>query len=139
MPAWRRCAIVAENPGDPPGSAAVSETDKTKPATKPEGNIGYMVKLPIPDADVTCNLSLWKGSFTIKKMTYDNDKKQVVFVLEAVRDFTFEDDGFEAIKFYDEDGVDMIQKKNITYDADPRKLKAGESTSPGWQSPMRGF
>jgi len=107
--------------------AASSRTDNASSQTD-NGKSSYQVKLPIPDFAITCNASLWQGSFTIKKVSYDNDKKQVVFVLEAVRNFTFQDDGFESIKFYDEDGVDMIQRKNIQFDADPKALKLGEST-----------
>ncbi len=96
------------------------------------------VKLPIPDYDIVCNLSLWKGSFVVTKVTYDKDENQVVFLLRALRDFTFKDDGFESIKFFDEDDVDMIKQKNVKFDPEPKKgLKRGERTRAGWRSPMR--
>lgn len=109
-------------------STEKTATDKTAPSQTNNGKSTGPVKLPIPGFDITCNTSLWNGAFTIKKMTYDKENNQIVFVLEATRDFTFKDDGFESIKFYDEDGVDMIRKKNVQFEVDPKTLKSGEAT-----------
>jgi hypothetical protein len=109
-------------------TAGPKSTDSAAPAQTDAGKSTDQIKLPIPGFDVPCNVSLWNGSFTVKKMTHDRENNQIVFVLEAVRNFTFQDDGFESIKFYDEDGVDMIKKKNVQFDPVPRTLKRGEAT-----------
>jgi len=96
--------------------------DSQKPHQK------IMVKLPIPDQNIECDLGLWKGNFTITKITYDKDDNEIVFILKAVRDFSFTDDGFRSIKFFDEDDVDMVNKQNLNFDPEPKGLKRGEST-----------
>jgi hypothetical protein len=109
-------------------TTAPATTDKTAPAQTDKGKSTDQIKLPIPDSDITCNVSLWRGAFNVKKVTYDTENKQIIFVLEAMRNFTFKDDGFDSIKFYDEDGVDLIRKKNVQFEVAPKDLKSGEST-----------
>jgi hypothetical protein len=87
-----------------------------------------LVKLPIPDHEIECDLGLWKGNFTITKISYDKDDNELVFILKAVRDFSFTDDGFRSIKFFDQDDVDMVNKQNLSFDPEPKGLKRGEST-----------
>jgi hypothetical protein len=88
---------------------------------------GRYVKLPIPDHEIPCDMAFWHASFTLVKMTYDKDENQIVFILKANADYKG-DQGFECIKFYDEDDVDMIHKHNVTLNPPARDVKPGEST-----------
>jgi len=88
---------------------------------------GRIVKLPIPDHEIPCDMAFWHESFTLVKMTYDKDENQIVFILKANADYKG-DQGFECIKFYDEDDVDMIHKHNVTLNPPARDVKPGEST-----------
>jgi hypothetical protein len=106
-----------------PGTGS-SQTAPTKPPSKSP----YLVELPIPAHLIPCDLSLWRGSFSITRVAYDREANQVVFLLKALRDFKVTDDGFESIKFFDEDNVDLIQKKNVKIVPDATQLKRGEAT-----------
>jgi hypothetical protein len=103
-------------------TAQTSSKDKTK---SPAGSI----KLPIPDYEIPCDVSVWKDSFTILKVSHDKDNNQVVFLLKTKRAFAFTDDGFVApMRFFDEDGVNLVNEANLKFEADITKLKVGENT-----------
>jgi hypothetical protein len=97
--------------------------------TKKSAKDPYVVKLPIPEYEIMCDLTAWKMDFIVQKTTYDEENKEIVFLLKSRRAFTFTDDGFLApLRFLDEDGVNMIKDKNLRFDPEPIKLKAGEVT-----------
>lgn len=90
---------------------------------------GASIKLPIPDYEIPCDVSAWKDSFTILKVTHDKDNNQVVFLLKTKRAFAFTDDGFTApMRFFDEDGVNLVKDANLKFEGDITKLKSGENT-----------
>src|SRR5262249_3004329 len=105
-------ALVAD------ASAQTSSKDKTKTPA------GASIKLPIPDYEIPCDISVWKDSFTVLKVTHDKDNNQVVFLLKTKRAFAFTDDGFVApLRFFDEDGVNLVNDTNLKFEADITKLK----------------
>jgi hypothetical protein len=109
-------------------SHGASAADKTtdKKTTNP-----YQMKLPVPDLDIPVDLTVWKGSFQITKVTYDADERKVVFLLKTQRAFQFTDDGFVApLRFFDEDGVNLVagDGTNLKFESDITKLKVGEMT-----------
>jgi hypothetical protein len=86
-------------------------------------------QLPVPDRAIPMDLSAWKPNLVIKKMTYNKDDNQVVFVVQAKKNFTFTDKGYDApFEFLDEEGVSMTQGKNLRWEKEPRKLRQGEAT-----------
>jgi hypothetical protein len=101
---------------------AWSQGTKAKPKTTGD-------KLPVPDHAIPMDLSAWRQNLVIKKMTYNKDDNQVVFLVQAKKNFAFTDDGYDApFEFLDEDGVSMTQAKNLKWDKVPKDLRFGELT-----------
>jgi hypothetical protein len=85
--------------------------------------------LPIPGYKLPMNLSAWRRNLTVQKVTYNKEDNQVVFLVKAKKNFTFKDDGYDAIfEFLDEEGVNLVKEKNLTWDKPPKDLRVGEST-----------
>src|SRR5262245_41373778 len=81
----------------------VSQTSPGQKNTNP-----YVFKLPIPEFDIPCDVSVWKGSFQITKVSHNKDEGKVVFLLKTLKQFKFTDDGFTApLRFFDEDNVSL--------------------------------
>src|SRR5271165_4707352 len=64
-------------------AAQTSSKDKPKTgadaAAQPSGKDKMpagSIKLPIPDFEIPCDVSVWKDSFTIVKVTHDSDNNQ---------------------------------------------------------------
>jgi hypothetical protein len=86
-------------------------------------------KLPIPDRSISMDLSAWKKVFTVEKITYNKDDNEVVFLLKAKKNFTFKDDGYDApFEFLDAEGVSLTKDKNVTWEKEPKDLRAGDKT-----------
>jgi hypothetical protein len=108
--------------------AAAQTSSKDGSSSKDKMPAGS-IKLPIPDHEIPCDVSVWKDSFTILKVTHDQDNNQVVFLLKTKRAFKFTDDGFTApLRFYDEDGVSLVKDANLKFEAKLTTLKVGENT-----------
>jgi hypothetical protein len=118
---WTALGLAIALASDAPAQTSSKDKNKT-PA-------GATLKLPIPDFEIPCDVSVWKDSFTILKVTHDKDNNQVVFLLKTKRAFAFTDDGFTApLRFFDEDGVNLVNDANLKFEADITKLKVGENT-----------
>jgi S1-C subfamily serine protease len=87
-------------------------------------------KLPVPKYNkIPMDLSAWKRTFTIQKITYDPENEELVFLVKAKKNFAFTDDGYDhPFEFLDEDGVNMTNVKNLKWDKDPKGLRIGEAT-----------
>jgi hypothetical protein len=101
---------------------AWSQATKAKPA--PKGD-----RLPIPDHALPMNLAAWKQVFIIQKMTYNKEDGEILFLVKAKKNFAFTDDGYDApFEFLDEDGVNLVNEKNLRWEKEPKELRAGEVT-----------
>jgi hypothetical protein len=86
-------------------------------------------KLPIPDHAIPMNLSAWKKTFVIEKVSFDKENNQVVFLVKAKKNFTFKDDGYDAtFEFLDEEGVSLTKGKNVSWEKEPKELRNNEKT-----------
>jgi hypothetical protein len=112
-------ALAADGRGD---SKDTTEKDTKKTAA---GSI----KLPVPDVELTCDITAWKDSFILQKMTYNKEDNKIVFLLKTRRMFKFTDDGFVApMQFLDEEGVNLNKDNKMEFEHDITKLKPGELT-----------
>jgi hypothetical protein len=85
--------------------------------------------LPIPDRKIPMDLSAWKKVFTIVRITYKKDDNQVQFLLKAKRNMSFKDDGYDApFAFLDQDNVNLVTQKNLTWEHEIKNMRMGEST-----------
>jgi len=87
------------------------------------------ILLPVPDCDIPCDISVWKDSFALVKVTHSKDDNQIVFLLKTKRQFAFTDDGFTApMRFFDHDGVNLVNYANLKFEQNITTLKVGENT-----------
>jgi hypothetical protein len=107
-----------------------------KKSTDQQRSSGSANQLPLPNYKIPMDLSAWKQNFAIVKITYKEDDNQIVFLLKAKRNFTFKDDGYDApFAFLDQDGVNLVSSKNLTWEHEPKGLRMGESTRATLQVP----
>jgi hypothetical protein len=134
-----RVAVAKPPPGD---------DEKPTPTPKPKPPVGKPTKpdpepdkekkgvtttatdkLPVPKYKIPMDLSAWKRTFTIQKVTYDPESEELVFLVKSKKNFTPFDDGYDhPFEFLDEDGVNMTSAKNLKWDKDPKGLRMGELT-----------
>jgi len=87
------------------------------------------IDLPIPGHRIPCNIADWRGNFSCLRTEYDREENRVVFLLQTQRKFSFTDDGFaNNLRFIDEDGVNLVDGKNLKFANDITKLRVGDTT-----------
>ena len=85
--------------------------------------------LPVPGYRIPMDIKAWKRTLTVVKMTYSKDDNNITFLVKAKRNFSFQDDGYDAIfEFLDKDGVNMVKTKNVSWEDPPKSLRANQVT-----------
>ena len=83
-------------------------------------------KLPIPGYAIPYNFDGWLEFVEVVKTSYDADRKQTVWVLQAKKDTVTAQGEMERARFLDEDGVNLEENATITFSPNANYRKKGE-------------